>query len=1003
MELGIALRGGSMRRVILLAVICASLIFPVWARAQGPTPPPMQALVPICPPDWLETCEWFSTAIKEYGYPTVAIVLLVVVILIPSIRKKLQELAEGSIGKNPFARYVGLRDYLKAFIRENREFGFRGTLEYELKPINLTNAYVQLDLSFSKLAEKETHKKDNDDPSVPEKAVMRQIEKIEFNLAQILQAGYKKIAIVGDAGSGKSALMQWAGMTVAQGYIFQKLSKDQKAFLKAIGFNSLYRRYIPLLVRLREYHSYCKDKAISPNSLYAFICETPQRQYHKENLPDDLFRYLLSKGCLVMFDGMDEVEFADRPKVRAAVEGVVADSRNSSRNIYLVTTRPSAAEITSNLVEFETSVVLPITSEKRGQLVDLWCNAVYPTPTIAYDKTRDLLQRIENPLVNEMATTPLMINIFALVYFHNHDLPSQRAELFEQAVKALLIEPHKQGQAKSDEDYWGGRSRTQRFDDMALIAYLLHDEGKTSIFADELISTESFWKRFGAEKETAQQKAADFLELVARRGGLLRQDGKSYDFYIRRFREFLAGHYVAQKMEEQWNAVLRKHAHAEGDQWVEPLLLAVGFLAYSNDNKAKKLMRCLVDSAEDPERRDHALTIAGIALADILKNPTEQVKSLFAVEKKQFPETLKGILERNPPVLAADLRYRLGLALGEIGDPRFVISLEKGMKVILPKMVSVPAVTFRVGTSEEDEKIIKEQGARSWSDEKPTHEVSLSEYSIGKYPVTNAEFRCFWEQGGYDPQAKWWSEDGHKWRAGAWESDPSWLPNDDLKRQWKDWLARRPVALRDRPFWWDDSKWNASSLPVVGITWFEMEAYCNWLSHITGKQYRLPTEAEWEHAARGATRFLWAWGNEWDSDKANTDEAEKKIGGTSPVGMFPHGASPFGLQDMIGNVWEWCLDWYDENEYRNRNDGVLNPRGPETGSARVLRGGSWNYDRDVARCSYRLGGEPDNFNYNLGFRLVCSPSFLSLRSESLNSESLILKSKTSEVSETSEV
>lgn len=961
-----------MRRRILALVFCASLIFPVSARAQGPTPPPTQTSVPICPPDWQETCEWFITTIKERGYLAAAIVLFVFTILVPSVRKKMQEWVEAIISENPLARYRGLRRYLKTFIVENRVFGFRGTLEYELKSIDLTNAYIQLDLSFSKLAEKEARKKGGETP--PDKTLMHQIEKADFNLAQILQAGYTKVAIVGDAGSGKSALMQWAGMTVAQGYLFQKLSKDQKAFLKAIGFNILYRRYIPLLVRLRDYHSYCKDKTITPNLLYAFICETSQRQYHKENLSDDLFQYILRKGCLVMFDGMDEVEFADRPNVRAAVEGVVADSRNSTRNIYLVTTRPSAEEIASNLVDFETSRVLPITSEKRDQLVDLWCNAVYPTPTIAYDKTRDLLQRIENPLVNEMATTPLMINIFALVYFHNHDLPSQRAELFEQAVKALLIEPHKQGQAKSDEDYWGGRSRTQRFDDMALIAYILHDEGNASIFADELTSMESFWKRFGSEKEIAQQKSSDFLELVARRGGLLRQDGKRYDFYIRRFREFLAGHYVAQKMEEQWSIVLRKHVHAEGDQWVEPLLLAVGFLGYSNDNKAKKLMQCLMDVAKDSDRRDYALTIAGIALADILKKPTERVKSLFAVEKKQLPEMMRGVLEKNPPSVGADLRYRLGLALGEIGDPRFIASLEKDVKVIFPEMISIPAGIIRLGISEDDEKIIKEQGARSWEDESPAHDVSLSEYSIGKYPVTNAEFRCFWEQGGYESLAKWWSEDGHKWRTGAWEPDFSWLPDDDLKKQWKDWLARRPVALRDRPFWWDDSRWNVANLPVVGITWFEAEAYCNWLTHITGKQFRLPTEAEWEHAARGKQGFLWAWGNEWDMNKANTDEAEKKIGGASPVGMYPHGASPYGVQDMIGNVWEWCYDWYSNDEYRKRESGVSNPRGPDTGSARVLRGGSWSYNRYYARCSFRYRNGPDNFYYNIGFRLVCSPS-----------------------------
>jgi len=396
----------------------------------------------------------------------------------------------------------------------------------------------------------------------------------------------------------------------------------------------------------------------------------------------------------------------------------------------------------------------------------------------------------------------------------------------------------------------------------------------------------------------------------------------------------------------------------------------------------------------DPEQKAQAATLAGLCIADL---PTRDAPSLDRVNtEKDIAGKMLTIMESNPPVIDMRLRNQMGRALGEIGDPRFTISLEKNSKVILPEMVSIPAGVFQMGTSEEDEKIIKEQKAQSWDDEKPAHDVWLSEYSIGKYPVANAEFRCFWEQDGYDPKAEWWSEDGRKWRTGIWDSDLSWIVDEDTRKNYKEWLAGRPVERRARPFWWDDPKWNGSNLPVVGVSWFEVEAYCNWLSHITARQFRLPTEAEWEHAARGEKGFLWAWGNEWDADKANTDEAEKKIAGTSPVGMYPNGASLYGLEDMIGNVWEWCLDWYNENEYKRSSPvdkerlgkEVKDPDGANSENARVLRGGSWDFNRYGARCSFRLRLGPDVFNFNLGFRLVCSPSFPSLQSESLNSESL---------------
>jgi formylglycine-generating enzyme required for sulfatase activity len=144
---------------------------------------------------------------------------------------------------------------------------------------------------------------------------------------------------------------------------------------------------------------------------------------------------------------------------------------------------------------------------------------------------------------------------------------------------------------------------------------------------------------------------------------------------------------------------------------------------------------------------------------------------------------------------------------------------------------------------------------------------------------------------------------------------------------------------------------NNPNQPVVGVGWYEAEAFCQWLTAIFGRQYRLPTEVEWERLARGQYGREYPWGNAWQEGLANTAEAE--IGQPNAVGLFPGGVSPTGAYDCAGNVWEWCLDWYDKDE-----------------DVRVLRGGSWDDGRNDARCAIRGRLHP-NFSVNyVGFRVV---------------------------------
>lgn len=201
-------------------------------------------------------------------------------------------------------------------------------------------------------------------------------------------------------------------------------------------------------------------------------------------------------------------------------------------------------------------------------------------------------------------------------------------------------------------------------------------------------------------------------------------------------------------------------------------------------------------------------------------------------------------------------------------------------------------------------------------------------FAIAKYPVTNAQFRKFIEAGGYR-QKNWWTDAG-------WQTKE--------KEKWKE------------PRYWQESKWNGAQQPVVGVSWYEAIAFCQWLSEISDENILLPTEQQWQRAAQGDDGRAYPWGNAWDCERCNNSVTPCNSNITTPVTHYAgKGDSPFGVVDIAGNVWEWCL-----TKYKTGGDNL------DGTDVRVLRGGSWNVNGTVYfRCVYRDGINPD-FRYGSG-------------------------------------
>ncbi len=294
------------------------------------------------------------------------------------------------------------------------------------------------------------------------------------------------------------------------------------------------------------------------------------------------------------------------------------------------------------------------------------------------------------------------------------------------------------------------------------------------------------------------------------------------------------------------------------------------------------------------------------------------------------------------------------------------ISNQIGMKLVL-----IPAGEFQMGnTAAEVNRLVQEFSdfkKEYADDEQPQHRVRISKpFYMGKFEVTKGEFAKFVAAENYETEPE---RDGQ----GGWGYDASE----------KKFEGRKPK------YTWRNTGWTPydDSHPVVNVTWNDAKAFCAWLSRKEGQKYRLPTEAEWEYACRAGTATRHPGGDDTPSLAriANiADQSTKRIPGysesipvasfddghkfTAPVGSFA--ANAFGLNDMIGNVWEWCEDMYDSKAYSKRSGVTTDPLATSGSEYRVLRGGFWFIPPWNTRSAYRLRGTPDNRNNNSGFRVV---------------------------------
>jgi formylglycine-generating enzyme required for sulfatase activity len=564
-----------------------------------------------------------------------------------------------------------------------------------------------------------------------------------------------------------------------------------------------------------------------------------------------------------------------------------------------------------------------------------------------------LLQAVQQRDLHGLAQRPLLLTVMSWLHTFRGQLPEDRTELYADAVDLLLRrwEGRVGGEVGVVEQLAiPGLKMSDLEAGLYAVAFKAHsgaaeDEGTADI--DEADLRKWLAPYLGND----WNKAGEFITYIRERAGLLvRHKHDAYTFPHRTFQEFMAACYLVGM--DDYPSEAAKLVEQAPDRWREVFTLASGSAARTHRlGQAIAAVNALcpeeVSVTKAPSREAFLRAeLAGTSLLEIgLVGVGREPVGRAALERMR--RWLAAAL-RADHVLKPVERAEAGNVLAKLNDPRFRADAWFLPDEPLLGFVEIPQDAFRMGEGKEE------------------HKLELPIYYIGRYPVTVAQFGAFVEAGGY--------REPHYWKeaqaAGIWQ-------DGKVKGRLDDDPRVKPVEY--------GGSLESANHPVVGITWYEMVAYCRWLTEqlcawqgtpeplarLLRKEHwevQLPSEAQWEKAARGTDGRVYPWVSDPDPNRANYDKTG--IGATSAVGCFPGGRSPYDVEDLSGNVWEWTRSLYRGYPYDPKDGREVLDAGSD--QSRVLRGGAFSNVRYV-RCAWRNWDYPGSRSYDYGFRLVLSP------------------------------
>jgi formylglycine-generating enzyme required for sulfatase activity len=646
------------------------------------------------------------------------------------------------------------------------------------------------------------------------------------------------------------------------------------------------------------------------------------REERGQEIGEILERALAAGGALLLLDGLDEVGgLSRRRRIVEEVQRFYARHRPAGNQIVLSSRAVGYRELQFEAEELVECSIPALADPQVKTFMEKWTQAAARTPELAGMKVdTELLDALRrDPAVRRLACSPLHLTLLALLRLHGSPFPQRRIEVYHGFTVNLLKQWNlDRGLARrlgKDPDV------LETIKILAPIALQMYETAPDVHRTNEDVlvrDLEEIYRGRGHQDPAlaARQMVDDVRNYPAL---LIDWGGGRFGFIHPVFQEYLSAVALAQRGQQGVEPIVRAlESYLEEPFWHDVCLFTVKYLGIiqHRDEAAGAVLEELMRSTSGPA--GEAVVLAGEVVADAGPG------GISVASRRRVTAALLETM-RDAGRVDAPRRAAAGRALAEIGDPRPEVTDADAMELF-----PVAAGEFWMGNSEGEDQV------REYA--RPLHLCRIPyPYRIARFPVTVAQFRGFVSASGHQPA------DG-----GCLLGLANW--------------------------------------PVVRVSWSDTQAFCDWLTRrwretgalAEGWEIRLPSEAEWERAARGdAEPRIYPWGDDPDPDRANG--AEAGIGEVSAVGCFPGGASPFGCEEMSGNVWEWTRSLWGQASAEpsflypyEPADGREDPNAPPE-VFRVLRGGPYLVGTRHTRCCYRGRAQGSGWNEFIGFRVVAAP------------------------------